>query len=163
MKPSKKLPLLALILVLSQGIAPSPEPEQFVAATPCDPVARHMLSIPANLDCDMIKWRLALRRDPRNQDPYLFALNYTYGMTKAGTQGFMNDGTTKEISGKWSIKENKGKNPGKNIFTLHPDSSPVPVSFLQLNDRLLHLLDPKENLMIGNGGFSYTLNKQITH
>lgn len=163
MKSFKQLSCLAILFVVSQGITPSPEPDLFVGATPCDPVARQMLSIPANLDCEMIKWKLALRRDPRNQQPYMFALNYTYGMTKPGTQGFMDEGISKEMSGKWDIAENKRKTPGKSILTLQPESSAVKLSFLQLNDQMLHLLDPKENLMIGNGGFSYTLNRQTSH
>ncbi|PSL27279.1 copper resistance protein NlpE N-terminal domain-containing protein [Dyadobacter jiangsuensis] len=138
----------------------SPEPEVFVAATPCDAVPRHLLAIPDNLDCEMIKWRLTLRRDPRNLGRDDFKLQYTYGITKPGTQGFMNDGFSKEISGKWVISGNTGKTPGKQIFTLEPTASESKITLLQMSDRMLHLLDTQGNLMIGNAGFSYTFNKQ---
>ena len=138
----------------------SPEPEIFVAATPCDAIPRHLLAIPGNLDCEMIKWRLTLRRDPRNLGRDDFKLHYTYGMTKPSTQGFMNDGFSKEISGKWVISKNTGKLPGKQIFTLQPTDSQAAVALLQMSDRVLHLLDTQGNLMIGNAGFSYTFNRQ---
>lgn len=154
------------LLLLSGGAAPgliSPEPEIFVAATPCDAVPRQLLAIPGDLDCEMIKWRLTLRRDPRNLGRDDFRLQYTYGMTKPGTRGFMNDGVSKEISGKWIIAKNTGKAPGKQIFTLQPDASQTAITLVQMNDRLLHLLDTRGNLMIGNAGFSYTFNKQNTN
>lgn len=156
------LPLLLLTGWASPRVI-SPEPEIFVAATPCDAVPRQLLSIPADLDCEMIKWRLTLRRDPRNLGRDDFKLQYTYGMTKPGTQGFMNDGFSKEISGKWVVSKNPGKTPGKQVFTLQTTTSEVPVTLLQMSDRMLHLLDRQGNLMIGNAGFSYTFNKQGTN
>lgn len=161
----KKFIWLPLLLLTSweNPEAISPEPEIFVAATPCDAVPRHLLAIPANLDCEMIKWRLTLRRDPRNLGRDDFKLQYTYGMTKPGTQGFMNDGFGKEISGKWALSKNTGKLPGKQFFTLHPTDSQSTITLLQMSDRMLHLLDTQGNLMIGNAGFSYTFNKQGTN
>lgn len=154
------------LLLLTSWESPrivSPDPEIFVAATPCDAVPRQLLSIPVDLDCEMIKWRLTLRRDPRNLGRDDFKLQYTYGMTKPGTQGFMNDGFSKEISGKWVISKNPGKTPGKQVFTLQTTTSEIPVTLLQMSDRMLHLLDTQGNLMIGNAGFSYTFNKQGTN
>lgn len=159
MKKSVWLPLLLLAGWTAPDLV-SPEPEIFVAATPCDAVPKQLLAISANVDCEMIKWRLTLRRDPRNLGRDDFKLQYTYGMTKPGTQGFMNDGFSKEISGKWVISKNTGKTPGKQIFTLQSTSSQSAVNLLQMNDRMLHLLDTQGNLMIGNAGFSYTFNKQ---
>ncbi|MCF0071166.1 copper resistance protein NlpE [Dyadobacter sp. CY261] len=160
MQKSIWLPLLLLFSWTTQGHTTSPEPDIFVAATPCDAVPRELLSIPGDMDCEMIKWRLTLRHDPRNLGRDDFKLQYTYGMTKPGTRGFMGDGVGKEITGKWHMAENTGKTPGKRIFTLEPGASKAPVTFLQLNDKLLHLLDQQGNLMIGNAGFSYTFNKQ---
>jgi len=165
MKKSIWLPLLLLASWATSGsqepgYAVSPEPEIFVAATPCDAVPRHLLAIPANLDCEMIKWRLTLRRDPRNLGRDEFKLQYTYGMTKPGTQGFMDDGFSKELSGTWVISKNTGKLPGKQIFTLQPAASQPAIVLLQMSGRMLHLLDTQGKLMIGNAGFSYTFNKQ---
>ncbi|WP_353721206.1 hypothetical protein [Dyadobacter sp. 676] len=156
----KSIWLLLLTAWGTTGSMVSPEPRVFVAATPCDAVPRHLLAIPREVDCEMIKWRLTLRRDPRNLGRDDFKLQYTYGMTKPGTQGFMNDGFSKEISGRWSFAGNTGPTPGKQIFTLYPASSGTAITFVQLNDRLLHLLDQQGNLMIGNAGFSYTFNSQ---
>lgn len=158
MKTTRLLPFLLLVLLFNQGHTPaSPDREFFVAATPCDPVARHLLGIPADIDCEFIKWKLALMRDPQTDAPFRFVLNYTYGMTKAGTRGFLNDGTSKETGGKWSIGKNTGNSPGDHIFVLRP-ANQLSISLLRLDDNLLHLLDNNGRLMIGNAGFSYTFN-----
>ena len=154
------LPFLLLTGWVTPDLMVSPEPEVFVAATPCDAVPRHLMAIPGNIDCEMIKWRLTLRRDPRNLGRDDFKLQYTYGMTKPGTQGFMNDGISKEIAGKWTVAKNSGKTPGKQVFTLQSTSPETSIKLLQMSDKMLHLLDLQGNLMIGNAGFSYTFNKE---
>lgn len=158
MKTHRFLPFLLLVMFFNQGHRPSPEREMFVGATPCDPVARHLLSIPMDMDCEMIKWKIALQRHPRDQNPTRFTLQYTYGMTKPGTQGFANDGFSREINGEWHIEKNTGKVPGADIFVLQSQSK-TPIRLLRLDNRLLHLLDPEGNLMIGNAGFSYAMNR----
>nr|WP_295928818.1 hypothetical protein [uncultured Dyadobacter sp.] len=158
MKTSRLLPFLFLIMLLCPGYKPSPEREIFVGATPCDPVARHLLSIPMEMQCEMIKWKIALQRHPRDQNPTRFTLQYTYGMTKPGTQGFANDGVSKEINGEWHAEKNAGKAPGGAVFVLKSQSK-TPIRLLRLDDRLLHLLDLEGKLMIGNAGFSYTFNR----
>ncbi|ACT96553.1 hypothetical protein Dfer_5360 [Dyadobacter fermentans DSM 18053] len=163
MKKSIWLPLLLFTGSAAPDYNVSPTPDTFVAATPCGDVPRHQLGIPADLECEMIKWRLTFRRDPRRQGRDDFRLQYTYGMTKPGTRGFMNNGTSNEISGTFRITENKGATTGRYIFTLQPTGSKTPIAFLQLNEHLLHLLDQQGHLMIGNAGFSYTFNKQNTH
>jgi hypothetical protein len=52
--------------------------------------------------------------------------------------------------------------PGKAgavVYTLNPENSPVSLSFLRPDTNLLHLLDGDRRLMIGNGAWSYTLNR----
>jgi hypothetical protein len=128
-------------------------------ASPCDAVARHYLSIPQNLECEMIKWRLLLYKDPRNQSPTQFELHYTYGMTKPGTEGFMNGGFTKQMKGQWTLSESNSRHAGLRVYRLTPESAKDTISILKLDENVLHLLDLQGKLMIGNAGFSYTLNK----
>lgn len=136
---------------------PSPEPLVFIASTPCDAIPRMMLSIPAQTECEFIKWTLALERDPRNQAPTAYRLRYTYGMSKPGTQGFLDGGTTAEKEGKWMILKGSGS---RETYRLNPDAPETAISFVKLTDNLLHLLDPQEQLMIGHAGWSYTLNRK---
>lgn len=133
----------------------SPEPLVFVASTPCDGIPRTMLSIPAQAPCEFIIWTLSLRRDPRNQAPTAYRLSYTYGMSKPGTQGFLDGGTTATKEGKWTILKGTGN---RETYRLDPDTPETALSFAKLDDNLLHLLDPQGKLMIGHAGWSYTLN-----
>ncbi|NIJ52776.1 copper resistance protein NlpE N-terminal domain-containing protein [Dyadobacter arcticus] len=160
MKFTRFLILMTLTFASVMATSSSPDPVTYVSASPCDAVARHYLDIPKDLDCEMIKWRLSLHKDPRNQSPTRFELTYTYGMTKPGTEGFMNGGFTKALKGQWSSTKSTAPSAGTDVYKLTPDSGKGSISFLKLDENVLHLLDLKGNLMIGNAGYSYTLNKQ---
>jgi hypothetical protein len=120
----------------------------FEATTPCDEVSRSLLHIPSTDKCAMMKWTLTLLT------PTTYELIYTYGMDKAGTRGFSERAITKKQSGKWT----KSKYKNTEIYTLTADNCPS-LSFLKLNENVLHLLDANKNLMVGNGAWSYTLNR----
>lgn len=120
----------------------------FVATTPCDDISKSLLHIPSADKAEMMKWNLTILT------PTTYKLAYTYGMAKQGTRGFSEGAITKEQTGKWS----KSKDKNTEIYTLVADNSPS-LSFLKLNDNVLHLLDANKNLMVGNGAWSYTLNR----
>jgi hypothetical protein len=120
----------------------------FEATTPCDDVSRSLLHIPSTDKCTMMKWALTLLT------PTTYELIYTYGMDKAGTRGFSEGAITKKQSGKWI----KSKYKTTEIYTLTADNVPS-LSFRKLNENVLHLLDTNKNLMVGNGAWSYTLNR----
>ncbi|MGA0560143.1 copper resistance protein NlpE N-terminal domain-containing protein [Larkinella sp. VNQ87] len=151
----KKGLLVLGAIVLVQASRFSPKPATLVATSPCDQIPRTMLSIPAPADCEMIRWELALYRDPRNQHPTRYRLDYTYGMSKPSTTGFMNGGTKGISAGEWTIGKD-GKN--KTVYRLTPTENRPAIVFVQLDDKLLHLVDQDGKLMIGHGGWSYTLN-----
>ncbi|GAB3318535.1 hypothetical protein GCM10027299_10140 [Larkinella ripae] len=150
-----------LLLALAVGFVPasrvSPDPATFWATSPCDQIPRAMLSIPAPAKCEMIKWELTLYRDPRNQNPTFYKLNYTYGQPKPSTTDFMPDRVNGLREGNWSLLKD-GKN--KTIYRLTPNDANPAISFVRLDDKLLHLLDSDGKLMIGHGGWSYTLNRK---
>lgn len=159
----RRMPLFAnaLVMLLAiysvQASRPSPEPVVFAASTPCDMIPRTLLSIPAGADCEFITWQLTLRRDVHNQTPTTYNLRYTYGMAKAGTRGFVADGTTKTKTGRWDVVPYAGN---RVMYRLNPDSTAHTITFIRLDDNLLHLLDPQGKLMIGHGGWSYTMNRK---
>lgn len=153
-----KLSFFALLATLFiQATRPSPDPAVFVASSPCDGIPRSMLSIPATTNCELIKWTLALRRDPRNQAPYGFTLNYTYGLSKPSTTDFINGGTQGVLEGKWTMVTEASN---RVIYRLTPATSGPALNFVRLDEGLLHLLDQQGKLMIGHGGWSYTLNRK---
>ena len=122
----------------------------YVASTPCSNGTKPLPGIPKNTPCELIKWELRLSSSGT------YILNCVYGMPKQGTQGFINGGTRLHREGKWVIKRD---NQSAAIYRLDPDKPSESIAFVMLNENLLHLLDSRQHLMIGNGAWSYTLNK----
>jgi len=80
-------------------------------------------------------------------------------MPKQGTRGFMEGASTIELKGKWTIDKDIHENYRAVVYRLIADNSSITLSFLKPNENILHLLDGNKNLMIGNGAWSYTLNR----
>jgi hypothetical protein len=149
--------ILVLLAVGSlSATRPSPDPLVFVASTPCDLFPRTQLAISPQTPCEFITWNLTLHRDPRTQAPTKYHLVYTYGMTQPGTQGFKDGGTTATRDGVWRQDDRPGN---RVIYRLDPSTPTTTLSFLRLDDRLLHLLDSQGKLMIGHAGWSYAMNR----
>jgi len=131
----------------------------FAASTPCSNGTRPLPGISANAGCELIKWNLVLFHNPTTLQPTIFQLNCTYGLPLQGTTGFIGGGTKVSLTGKWVILKGTPANSNAVIYQLNADKSGMTLSFLKLGDDLLHLLDSEKRLMIGNGAWSYTLNK----
>lgn len=158
MKYLKSLCLIPLCACFIQANRPSPDPMVFWASTPCDAYPRSLMAIPVTADCEFIQWTLMLQRHPRTQEPTLFKLNYSWGMSKPSTEGFMNGGTQGMIEGRWSSKQLTDHKLSYQLTPAH--ASHHSVSLVRLHDNLLHLLDKEGKLMIGHAGWSYTLNRK---
>jgi len=126
-------------------------PVVFVASTPCSEGTRPLPGIPREAACELMKWKLQLY----GRDSGRYVLDCDYGLPLQGTPGLVNGGTHLHREGRWGIL----KTDGRVYYLLDPDMPSVCVSFLRLNNDLLHLLDSHRQLMIGNGAWSYTLNR----
>jgi hypothetical protein len=130
--------LLSLLFIVSCA---SGKENAYTGSTPADPVVRSFLGIPLSDSVDFIRWQLILKDNN-------YTLNCNYGIGKPNTNGFINGGKKIVISGVLH-KE-------KNNYQLHNDSKILKLA--ELNNDLLHLLDENNHLLVGNGGWSYTLN-----
>jgi len=132
----------------------------FVASTPCSIGTRPIPGIPQGKSgCELIKWHLTLSGMGDNKTSGTYMLDCDYGMPKQGTRGFINGGTHLHREGKWIIEKGIPANPSAIIYRLDPDKPTESISFIRLNENLLHLLDDHGQLMIGNGAWSYTLSR----
>ena len=86
-------------------------------------------------------------------------LDCDYGMPKQGTRDFINGGNHLHREGRWMIIQGAPANPSAIIYRLDPDKPAESISFVRLNENLLHLLDDHGQLMIGTGAWSYTLSR----
>jgi hypothetical protein len=164
MKSIVSIELVLLSLILIATCAPAKPSAQsklgvFVGTSPCDAVARRPLAIPATADCEMIKWNLTLYQQPGTLAPTTYELNFTHGMAQPNTNGFKNGGTKAERKGKWSIAQGTRTDSGLLVYKLDAERSEESMSFVKLDDNLLHLLDTDRSLAVGHAGWSYTLSR----
>jgi len=118
--------------------------EIYIGSTPAtSATVRSFLGIPITDSVDFIKWKFVIAGDD-------YFLQCQYGVGKPNTDGFINDGNKIELKGKMTRD--------KNYYFLYSGNKTLGV--LQLNNNLLHFLNFDKSLLKGNGGWSYTINKE---
>ena len=126
----------------------------FEAMTPCDPLTKPLRQIPDGVACEMTMWRITFAADRT------FVLNAAYGMSQPNTTGIRDGGTKVDMTGAWSTSVGTNSDPHASVIALTDERDAAhSILFVKINDDLLHLLDPQKRLMVGNGGWSYTLNR----
>ncbi len=113
----------------------------YTGSTPAAPVIRSFLGIPLTDSIDFIRWKLVFT----DKD---YHLQCNYGIGKPNTNGFYNGGKKIEFTG--LLKKEK------NIYLLQSNQKTLKIA--ELNRDLLHLVNTDNSLLVGNGGWSYTLN-----
>ena len=131
----------------------------FTASTPCSQGTRPVPGIAVSTDCELIKWNLTLFQDASGKTPGTYKLHCVFGLPKQGTTGFIGGGQKIDMEGKWMIIKGEGANPNAVVYRLADGKTGKTISFLKLNDKLLHLLDSEGHLMTGTAAWSYTLNR----
>lgn len=118
----------------------------FVSSTPGDEAVKAIFRIPAEKKIDFIRWHLTLNQDGK------FALNINFGEGQPNTNGFKGGGEKLAFTGTYAVSNN--------IYEMKSGDFSSTLSLVKLNENLFHLLTKDGKLMIGNGGWSYTLNKK---
>jgi len=131
----------------------------FVGTTPCGQMIRPMHKVSQDADCALIKWTLTLYQDPVTLKPTTYKLSSVNRFIVKGSNMYSEPGTKSETEGKWTIVKSTKTNPNAIVYRLESDNPETSISFLKLSDKLIHLLDNAEKLMIGNESFSYTLSQ----
>lgn len=130
--------ILVILLIVSCASA---KDKTYTASTPAGPVVRTFLGIPLDDSIDFIRWKIIFRDS-------LYYLHCNYGVGKPNTNGFFNGGKNIELSG--------GLKKEKNIYWLRNGNKILKIA--ELNTGLLHLLNTDNSLLVGNEGWSYTIN-----
>lgn len=119
----------------------------FDGRTPCQEFAtEHQMKV--SQACFKLKWKLTLNRNPFDFQPT------TYSIRKVV------DNTPKDITGTWTIIKNAESNPDAIIYQLDPDKPNQTISLLVGDENILYFLHKDKALFVGNGDFSFTLNKR---
>ncbi len=131
----------------------------FQGITPCGNTERSVPQISTNATCEMMIWHLLLNQDPATGKPTRYELHSSYGMSQPNTNGIAGGGTKIDLEGSWTILRGTKNNPDAVVYQLNPDDPKLSIYFLKMGDSLLHVLTPEKTMMVGNGGWSYTLNR----
>jgi hypothetical protein len=124
----------------------------YTASTPCDAELKVHLGIDTSIAIDFIRWQLTLYHQKTEQGQ--FELKINFGVGQNNTSGFINGGEHRLLKGQYRI------NSGDQGPVLHLQSTGLDLHLCQLHTNLLHFLDDQNQLKIGNGGWSYCLNRQ---
>lgn len=151
-------PILLAICCSLWACAQTPQQQAsvFVASTPCGKDMKPLPGMLPSTDCEFAKWQLTFYRNASGE-PSTYNLSCEYGMTLPNTNRVGEQKQTLKLEGKWSIRKGTKTNADAVVYQLEAGSQNI--SFLQLTDDLLHLLDNEDKLMIGTPGWSFTLNK----
>ncbi|WP_346317868.1 hypothetical protein [Chitinophaga sp. YIM B06452] len=128
----------------------------FEGRAPCAGLAQQLkLAIPG--DCEKLKCRLTLFRDPATSKPARFMLRITGGGDVKWQDG--HSYRLKELEGKWSVSKGLPSDPNGEVYTLEVSNPGVQVYLLKGDDNVFFILDEQKRFRVGNGEYSYTLNR----
>jgi hypothetical protein len=121
-----------------------------VGSTPADAEIRAPLAIDAEKAIDFIRWELVMEQPDR----YYVKLNFGEG--EPNTRGFKGGGETRILRGTYTVtKDARG-----DIYRFTDENVRGSISLVKLNENFFHLLTADGKLMIGNGGWGYSLARK---
>jgi len=133
--------ILVLLLAPGPGTSHAADSTVFVGSTPADTAIRERLGIAAEVRAERVKWKLTLSGGGKT--PSQYELQYEYGERGSGRR----HGT---------LSVTRGIASSADVLVYELDGA---VNVAQVHANLLQVLNPDRSLMIGNGGWSYTLNR----
>ena len=133
---------------------------QFVGSSPGDPFVRNFLGgLATNLPCHNIKWEISLFTNESTGLPATFHLVARYRVPTQSNTNQSEDGPQVALQGKWEILKGTATSPEAVVYRLNAAKPQRTLSFVKINEDLLHVLNSDGSLLVGNGGWSYTLNR----
>lgn len=144
--------LLVLFVHLSTSCSATNSKSEInlTGSTPGDQPIKTILKIAAETKVDFIRWNLLLN------DKNTFVLDINYGESQPNTLGFRKDGEKKTFKGNFSVSE-AGIFDG--VYHLKSADLSAEILMVKLNENIFHLLTSQNQMIAGNGGWSYSLNR----
>lgn len=129
----------------------------FVGTSLCAEVARPLLGIPRDAQCDRTKWNLALYVDALTRKPTTYKLSSEYGYHVDNRTLLMKGSSVRE--GRWKIGKGVKADPNAIVYQLDTDDAGLTISFQLLDVNIIHLLDRDNSMTLGNAAQSFTLSR----
>ena len=160
----KTIVLFILLLLPLLGFTPCTRSSEsntpfavFVGTSLCAEVARPLLGIPGDAQCDRTKWNLALYVDAQTQKPTTYKLSSEYGYHVDNRTLLIKGSNVHE--GRWTITKGVKADPNATVYQLDPDDARLTISFQLVDANVIHLLDRDSSMTIGNAAQSFTLSR----
>lgn len=162
MKTTVLLKFVLLSLVVILPVTRPLEPESttlgvFAGTSLCADIARPLLNIPAEAQCDRTKWNLTLYVNSRTQSPTTYRLSSEHGHHIDNRTLIMKGSNVRE--GNWSIATGVKADPHATVYQLEPSDPQRTIAFQVIDSNIIHLLDRNRNLVIGSAAQSFTLSR----
>jgi hypothetical protein len=130
----------------------------FSGTTPIAAGLNLPVTVTAN-DFESMKWRLTLMYNIDGKQPATYSLVRLLYAKNDGRSISALAVKTIEERGIWTIKRGTKSNAAAVVYKLQTDKKDAELEFVRINEHLLHLVDTDGRLVIGNPGWSYTLNR----
>jgi len=154
---------LLLVACVPGGVAASPEDSvtaEFVGSTPGGDLPREFLDgLATNAECHYIKWQIKLLTNQNAGLPATYNLVAQYHVPARNNPNQSEEGPKVTSHGTCEIVKGAKSSPDAVVYRISADKSHRSLSVVKVNENLLHFLNPDGSLMIGTGGWSYTLNR----
>lgn len=144
--------LLVISVVNSGSLSTNSSAFNLVGSTPGDSAIKKMLGIKADAVIDFIRWNLLINKDET------FKLSIEYGENQPNTLGFKQGGTAQIIEGNYQVASSEN---WEQLYTLQRKDGTAMLSLVAISTNLFHMLDDQSQLLVGNAGWSYTLNREF--
>jgi hypothetical protein len=133
---------------------------EFVGSTPGGALPRDFLGgLPTGADCHNITWHITLSTNQNAGQPGTFHLTAQYYIPTRANTNRSEPGPKAEARGTWEMLRGTQAHPNAVVYRINTKDGGRSLSFIRINDDLLHFVNPDGTLMVGNGGWSYTLNR----
>jgi len=133
---------------------------EFIGSTMGGPGPREFLGgLPTNAECHYIKWQIKLSPNQSAGSPGTYDLVAQYHVPARNNPNQSEEGPKVTSHGTWEIVKGTKSSPDAVIYRINAEKSQRSLSFVKVGENLLHLLNPDGSMMIGSGGWSYTLNR----
>jgi hypothetical protein len=143
--------LLVLSMAASGNFSGNRSDFKLVGSTPGDSAVKTILGIKSDAVIDFIRWDLDFKADQS------FTLAIHYGENQPNTLGFKQGGIQQKIEGKYQVSTTE---EWQELYTLKSNDGKVVLNLAAINANIFHILDYQNQLLVGNAGWSYTLNQK---
>jgi hypothetical protein len=136
-----------------------PTQVMYLGSTPAHPYVKSLIGIKSASSPDFIKWTLVLNDEGGSTKTFILSLNF--GESQPNTTNFIGGGEKRTIRGTYTLSS-KGQGMFKaTVFQLSSNQFAGSMSFIKVNENIIHLLTADNLLTVGGGDYSYSLNREI--